>query len=234
MYFWRNHPKGSLLTNIAVLFSTKVFCTSKDSYTAKFKKTTIMPAGVDTNFFKPKDGMVRKKYSVCMVSRIAPVKRIELGFEAVNLLLKSGVQVSLDVIGSPIERDLNYYNKLKKYIADNNLSSNINLLGEFPLPNHPEIYSNYEICLNLTPSGSFDKSIVATTACGVVPLVSNSSLSALLPAVCVTKDSASEIAASLSNLLNPSERIKIQSDLELFVKGQSLDALMDKLGKEII
>ncbi len=233
VYFWRNHPNGSFLTNIAVFLSKKVFCTSKASYTAKFKKTVLMPAGVDTGLFKPVDGVVRKKYSVCMVSRIAPVKRIELGLEAMNILVSSGTQVSLDIIGTPLERDLEYYRGLEKYVADNNLSNCINFLGDFPLPKHPELYSGYEVCLNLTLSGSFDKSIVSTTSCGTVPLVSNNSLSGILPPVCITSDSPTEVAESLKRLLSPSEQVKIQKDLGVFVKSQSLSALINKLELEL-
>ncbi len=233
VYFWRNHPNGNFLTNIAVFFSKKVFCTSKASYTAKFKKTVLMPAGVDTDLFKPVEGVVRKKYSVCMVSRIAPVKRIELGLSAMKILISSGTQVSLDIIGSPLDRDLEYFNELKKYVVDNDLSGHVNFLGDFPLPRHPELYTSYEICLNLTLSGSFDKSIISTTSCGSVPLVSNSSLSGLLPPVCVTNDSPEEIAKSLKKLLVPIEQVKIQKDLEFFVKSQSLEALIGKLQLEL-
>lgn len=233
VYFWRNHPNGSFLTNVAVYFSKKVFCTSKASYTARFKKTVLMPAGIDTNLFKPVEGVVRKKYSVCMVSRIAPVKRIEIGLEAINILVSSGTQVSLDIIGTSLERDAEYYDKLKKYVLDSSLSSYVNFLGDFPLPEHPQLYSGYELCLNLTPSGSFDKSIVSTTSCGSVPLVSNSSLSGLLPPVCITGDSPQEIAESIKRLLNPSEQVKIQKDLGVFVKSQSLEALIKKLEIEL-
>src|SRR6185369_1642182 len=47
-YMWRNHHAGSRLTDVAAFFCKKVFCTSRFSYTAKYKKTVIMPVGVDT------------------------------------------------------------------------------------------------------------------------------------------------------------------------------------------
>ncbi|MFZ2523377.1 MAG: hypothetical protein WAW92_03235, partial [Minisyncoccia bacterium] len=81
IYLWRNHSKGNYITKLAVLLSTKVFCTSKFSYTAQFKKTIQMPAGIDTNIFKLGDSASKKKYSVCMVGRISPVKHIDLGLE---------------------------------------------------------------------------------------------------------------------------------------------------------
>ena len=51
IYMWRNHHSGSFLTDIAAVFCEKVFCTSKYSYTAKYKKTVLMPVGVDTSKF---------------------------------------------------------------------------------------------------------------------------------------------------------------------------------------
>ena len=52
VFMWRNHYSGSLFTDIAASFCRKVFCTSKYSYTAKYKKTVLMPVGIDTNLFR--------------------------------------------------------------------------------------------------------------------------------------------------------------------------------------
>ena len=104
---------------------------------------------------------------------------------------------------------------------------------EVPFSKHPEIFSGFEISLNLTGSGSFDKSILGATSCGAIPLVSNTSLSTLLPEVCITNDSPEEIANSLHRLLNPSEQLKIQKDLKMFVESQSLDTLMSKIFNEM-
>ena len=45
IYLWRNHAKGNLWTRLAVIFSKKVFYTSPQSYTARFKKAVQMPVG---------------------------------------------------------------------------------------------------------------------------------------------------------------------------------------------
>src|SRR3989344_7151474 len=71
VYLWRNHPYGNLLTRIAVVLSDKVFCTSKDSFTAKFNKTVLMPVGIDTEIFKDLK-MERSKNSILFLGRIAP------------------------------------------------------------------------------------------------------------------------------------------------------------------
>ena len=108
VFLWRNHPKGSFWTRIAVLFSKKVFCTAKDSFTARFKKTILMPVGIDTKLFKEDKSISKNKNSVCMIGRISPIKRVEVGLEAVSILIKNGVQVSMTVLGPCEEKNLSY------------------------------------------------------------------------------------------------------------------------------
>lgn len=233
VYMWRNHPDGSILTRIAVFLSTKVFCTSNQSFTARFKKAIIMPAGIDTKMFRPISGIVRKKYSVCMVGRISPVKRPDVALEAVETLISRGVQVSLSIVGPVLDRDAQYAEGLKKYVADKNLSTVVHFAPGVSPDKLPEVYSSYEICLNLTPAGSFDKTIVESAACGTIPLVVNESLGGLLPAVCITTISKESIASSIERLIDATEQLKIQKELESFVDSQSLSYLVQKLFSEI-
>lgn len=233
VYMWRNHPIGNFLTDIAVAMSTKVFCTSTESYTARFKKTVIMPAGINTDIFRPVEGAVRKKYSVCMVGRIAPIKHNELALEAMNILLSKGVQVSLSLIGGISKDDIEFAESLKRYILDKKLSTTVHFVDAVPLHKLPEIYSSHEICLNLTEAGSFDKTIVEAAGCGAMPLVSNESFKHLLPEVCITDKNPVHIAEAIQKLLDPQVQIGIQKSLDSFVGSQSLGSLIKKLFSEI-
>jgi len=233
VYLWRNHPNGSLVTRIAVGLSKKVFCTSKASFTAKFKKTVIMPAGINLEMFKPVSTAVRKKYSVCMVGRLSPVKHNELALEAINRLFVQNVQVSFTFVGGFLEKDKNYVGELHKYVTDHKLSPIVNFAGPKTPSELSEIYSSNEICLNLTEDGSFDKTIVEAASCGAIPLVSSESFSGLLPSICITENSANDIAESIKKLLDPAEQIRIQRDLKDFVESQGLNSLINKLFTEI-
>ena len=168
-----------------------------------------------------------------MLGRIAPIKHIELALEAVKIVVSSGSQISMNIVGSPSQKDLGYYKMLERYTLDNNLTSYVNFVDEVSLDKHPEIFSSNEVCLNLTESGSFDKSIVGASACGAIPLVTNKSLKSLLPEVCFTENSPEAIANSLKKLLEAHLRVEIQPELELFVKSQSLESLKEKLFVEI-
>jgi glycosyltransferase involved in cell wall biosynthesis len=232
-YLWRNHPAGSLLTRIAVALSTKVFCTSNRSFTARFKKTVIMPAGIDTSVFRPVEGIQRKKYSVSMIGRVSEIKRPHIALEAMRLLSSRGVQASLDIIGPVAEKDAGYDETLKKFVENNNLSAIVHFLPGVAPDKLAEVYSRYEICLNLTPAGSFDKTIVESASCGAVPLVANESLREFLPAVCVADADPESVARSIERLIDATERLKLQAELESFVSSQSLSRLVAKLQQEI-
>ncbi len=229
VYFWRNHPRGSLVTRVSVLLSKKVFCTSKDSFTARFRKTVIMPAGIDTTIFKPIEGVVRKKYSVCMVGRVSPIKNIDLALPAIRILVSWGFQVSLSIIGPIPKNDLKYLDSLRAYVKNYNLSNSISFLEAVSPLELAKVYSSYEVTLNLTDTGSFDKTIVEAAACGSIPLVSNKSFSLLLPEVCIIEKSQEAVSEGIKRLLSAHEQIEIQKNLETFVKAQSLTGLIDKL-----
>jgi glycosyltransferase involved in cell wall biosynthesis len=235
IFFWRNHPYGNVGTRLSVVLSTKVFCTSTSSFTARFKKTAVMPAGIDTNLFHPALGVVRAKHSICMVGRISPVKHIFGAVEAVNYFVKNGEQFSLTVIGDvgPKIEDKKYMDILLQYISKNNLQSHIKFEKAVTHENLPEIYSSYEICLNLTDNGSFDKTIVEATACGAVPVVSNQSLSSFLPSGCVTERDLDSIVLAIQKISQPQNCLDLREKLTKFAYSQSLDALMKKLIAEL-
>ncbi|MEK7116801.1 MAG: glycosyltransferase family 4 protein [Patescibacteria group bacterium] len=231
IYFWRNHGSGNLLTRIAVALSDKVFCTSEQSFTAKFKKTVIMPVGIDTEIFKPVSKITREKHSVCMVGRISPLKHIDKALAAINHLAVSGTHVSFNIAG-PV-KDLEYYEKLKKYIFEKNLSANVYFTNAVAQNKLPEIYSGHEVCINLSEPGMFDKTIVEAAACGALPLVSDSSFAHIPEEACIRDDSTIGIAASIQQAFKLRERTDTRQKLEYFVESHSLSALMEKLYIEI-
>jgi|SRR5581483_89365 len=231
VYLWRNHPKGNVFTRIAVAFSTKVMATSKDSFTARFKKTEIMPVGYDEKIFRPMPNVVRKKYSVLMLGRISPVKHIELAIEAVEHLVNSGTQVTLSIFGNILDPE--YYRYIVEMVSEKNLSHVISFEGEIDKSKSPEVFNSYEITLNLTESGSFDKTIAEAAACGSIPLVSNSSLRRILPDECITEPNPERIANAIQKLFNAHKQVEIAEKLKKFTASQSLFVLMEKFVEEM-
>ncbi|OHB05167.1 MAG: hypothetical protein A3A26_02605 [Candidatus Zambryskibacteria bacterium RIFCSPLOWO2_01_FULL_47_14] len=171
VYLWRNHAKGNMLTDLAVFLSDKVFCTSPSSYTAKFKKTVLMPVGIDTDFFKPDPNISRAPNSVLFLGRISPVKKV---LEFIDWAETEGSRIV--TIAGPI-LDKEYGEKVKLKIAvrgseepsgsrGENSKLKINFIGPVTNEETLKLYQSHEIYANFTPAGSFDKTIIEAAACG--------------------------------------------------------------------
>ena len=163
IFLWRNHAQGSLLTRLAVLFSNKVFCTSPHSFTARFKKTTLMPVGIDTDFFKPDPSMKRIPNSVLFLGRISPVKKV---LEFIDWV--SGTGYTATIAGPILPEDKEYGEQVKR-----NLNNKIKFIGPVSQAEALKLYQTHEIYVNKTPAGSFDKTIIEALACGMKIIVDN-------------------------------------------------------------
>lgn len=161
VYMWRNHYAGSWLTDIAASTCTKVFCTSKHSYTAKYKKTVLMPVGVDTNRFAA--SMERVPRSILFLARMAPSKRPEVLLEALELLTARGIRYTADFYGDPLPEHLSYYAALRE-----RQNTHIEFFPGVPNADVPVIYGTHDIFVNCSKSGMFDKTLFEAAASGCI------------------------------------------------------------------
>ena len=165
VYLWRNHPDGTWLTNVAVWLSNKVFCTSPQSYTARFKKTVLMPVGVDTNFFKPDPDVVRMPNSILMLGRIAPIKK---NLEFIEWLNTEGAGFTATIAGGALPRDREYEELVRAKASDR-----VKFIGPVNQAEAVKLYQAHEFFVNKTPAGSFDKTILEAHASGCKLMVDN-------------------------------------------------------------
>ncbi len=87
----------------------------------------VITVGYDDEWFKYCGGRkVRNK--IVYIARISPEKRVELAIEAAKLLKEKYDDFKLIIVGYPQNR--RYYRRLKKLIAEYDLSNNVKLLPE--------------------------------------------------------------------------------------------------------
>lgn len=241
IFLWYNHPMGNLTAKIAIFFSNKVFCTSDYSFSAKYKKASIMPVGVDTDLFRYMPD-VKKKGRVLFLGRISPVKKIDVLFKAIKILDLQGTDLEFFIVGSPISAgDRLYYENLKKQNED--LIKKGRIVFQPSIPNYktPEAYISSDVFINLTPTGSFDKSILEAMACGTLVLVSNKILEDVfddeLKEMCVFKENNSEdLAYKIVNLYFAPDGFKkdLRKRLRVIVeKKHGLDRLVNVLLEQL-
>jgi len=164
---WRNHKMGSWRTRIAVLLSDRVCHTSTDAYVAYSKKALRMPIGIDTKLFIPPQTQTEPK-SVLFFGRLDRVKRPELFVEAVRDLVKRNVAVQALICGSPTYRNDPFAHALRS-----NAPKEIVFRESVEHREAPKLFALHSIYVNLTPSGSFDKTIGEALASGCVLVAAN-------------------------------------------------------------
>lgn len=234
---WRNHPKGNFLTSVAVFLSDNVFCTSVFSYTKRFKKTKIMPAGIDTDLFQ-RSALQRKPNSVLYFGRVSPVKKVEIITESVKKISSFGVDLNLSIYGDPTSDAEKYYKNLKDSISDMVEQGRAKFYGSVTQDEAPKIYNSYEILINTTVTGSFDKVVPEMMACEGLVLTTNSSFKEVgLPSsdiLVVDQNVPEDFDKKLRNLLKLSKDEKESLGKKLrnwVVERQSLKKLVTDLSE---
>ncbi len=232
IFMWRNHHDGTILTDIAALFCKKVFCTSVFSYTAKYKKTQIMPVGVDLVNFKESINSNRLKQSILFLGRISPVKRPHMLISVVTKIKKEFINMTCSIYGDPLLKDYEYYNGLRESVSKNNQNSFIRFHKGIPNIETVAVYSSHDIFVNLSSSGMYDKTIFEAIACGCLILASNRNLIGQIDDCHIFNEGdVDDLTQKIKILLSytPEERLKAVNKLQNFVKKHSLIELSNKI-----
>ena len=226
IFFWRNHSYGNILTRSAVALSDEVFCTSADSYTARFAKTVIMPAGIDVKLFEKHLGVERSKQSLLMFGRIAPVKKIETAIDTLAILHSRKPACVLNIVGDALPRDEGYLQTLRDRADMLGIGSMVHFEKGVPFEEAPRIYQSHEIFLNMTSSGSFDKTVIEALASGCKVMITNTSMQNILPHGSYSEDKPKHIAEGIERLLafDDGEAKAYGEEAKRAVASQSLSA----------
>ncbi|MFZ1987941.1 MAG: glycosyltransferase family 4 protein [Minisyncoccia bacterium] len=230
IYLWRNHYAGSLGTDIAAFFCKNVFCTSSHSYTARYKRTILMPVGVDTARFFPDETVSREDRSILFLARIAPSKRLDIFIEALGLLLSKSVSFVASVYGSPLPEHEFYYQNLQTRAEALGLHNRVRFYPGVPNEKVPDIFRRHEIFVNCSPSGMFDKTIFEAAASGCLILASSEDFRNAT-STAFQFETAAGLADNLQLLLSVNEKTRgeYRATLDMLVHDNALTALGLKL-----
>ncbi|MFZ1075519.1 MAG: GtrA family protein [Minisyncoccia bacterium] len=236
IYMWRNHYAGSRETDIAASFCSKVFCTSRHSYTAKYEKTVFMPVGVDTERFCPDASVNRKPHSILFLARMSPSKRPEMLIDALATLARANTDFSAAFVGSPPPQDERYYQDLKKKAETLGLANRISFLSAVPNSETAGLYRAHDIFVNTSRSGMLDKTIFEAAACGCLSIAASDDWAAQIgEELSFAGGDADALARKLTKLLDLSKtgRETQVNRLRIQVSANSLSHLGDILSGDL-
>lgn len=233
-YLWYNHSHGNVATWLAATRATLVFYTSPFSYTARFKHSRRMPAGIDTDMFQSDAGTARQPRSILYLGRISPIKKVDVLIRAAELLHQRGADFTLTIAGGAEKQFAGYYRRMTELAGASACSGRIKFSGAIPNYRAAELYNSHEVLVNLSPAGLFDKAVLEAMACESLALASSPAFRECLPPECLFDEgSAESLAEKLDYMINlPPETkrsygrqfrayISAQHDLDLLVKELS-------------
>ncbi|HVM90438.1 MAG TPA: glycosyltransferase [Verrucomicrobiae bacterium] len=167
---WRNHPQGTWMTPIAVLFAHAVFCTSPHAFTARYAKTSRMPAGIDTDLFRPEAG-TRIPGSMLFFGRLSRIKHPEMFLRALGKL-KDEVWTAR-IVGDPLPQDGTFGEELHRLAADLGIRDRVSFEPAISQDEAPALFASSAIYVNATPTGSYDKTVIEAMASACLVAVGN-------------------------------------------------------------
>jgi glycosyltransferase involved in cell wall biosynthesis len=171
---WRmNRQRRNEITAEALLVGTPAICVSRfvrsklvSSGLAKSSKVRVIPNGVDTRTFRPKD--ISKKYDLLYVGRFQSVKGPDLIFEAVKAVGRRMGQVRLGVVG---EFERRHQDFLTKILGSSPVA--VEFLGKVEREEMPEVINRSRFLVMPSRYESFGLPVLEAIACGVPALASN-------------------------------------------------------------
>ncbi len=229
IYLWYNHQAGGALARLAFLLADKIFYTSPFSFASGRKKTLAMPAGIDTGQFKRREETAKEKSSLLYLGRISPIKNVEVLLEAAKILDEQGVDFFLRIVGDA--DDQNYLRELKAQAKELREKGKVKFLPGVSHNQTPPIYNQSEIFINLTNSGSLDKTTLEAMACQTLVLASNKSYGGVLPQELFFKETdAQDLAGKTAAILGRADQENLGKKLRAIVETRhSLNQTIEML-----
>ncbi len=194
---WYNHPAGGARFALAAALANKIFYTSPYAAPAHRVKAVRMPAGIDTELFKP-TGAKREHARIYVQGRITPSKHTETILEALRAL-RARTPVILVLAGPEEPR---YAKMLRQKFADLVASGAVSFAGSVPNADTPALFSAAGVSVNLAASGHFDKSVLEAMACETPVIVSGKAFEGLIPArLTVPENNPTALAEKLAEII---------------------------------
>jgi len=232
VFLWYAHKTITWKHRIAEKLVDGIFTSTPEGFRLPSKKLAIVGQGINVDLFRPDLSKRPTFLALLSVGRIAPVKNYETLIEAAKLLNNRQADFFVTVVGAPaVEGDEVYEQRLKNRVKTLGLESRFNFVGKVSNRNLPSYYQSHHIYINLSRTGSLDKTIVEAMACGCTVLSSNDSAVQFLPPELVVSDKDSEqLARKIQEVAGRDYGRQLR---EYVVENHSLDKLIEKISAAI-
>ncbi len=181
--FWYAVWKGSFKLRVATWLADRIVTSVPQAFPIASSKIVAVGQGVDTEQFSM--ALQAATEGVLFLGRISPVKHIELLLQACAFIRERApvvfAHVRITIAGAPtsdIDRDYECW--LVQLANTLQLQNTIQWLGRVPHSQASNLYHRHQLFVNMTPTGSFDKTMLEAMASGCIAIASNQALTPFL------------------------------------------------------
>ncbi len=171
---WYTHKSVTLTLRVAAFSAHTIFTASRESFRLTSKKVRVVGHGIDVNQFIAPINSFHTPTRIISVGRITPIKNLDILIEAAAFLRADGFKIEVTLIGSPAKpTDEVYLDSLKHLAKNHGISGRVHFVGSIPHEQMPEFLRDFDIAVNLSPTGGMDKVVLESMAAGLLVFVSN-------------------------------------------------------------
>jgi glycosyltransferase involved in cell wall biosynthesis len=174
---WYAATEMSMQVRVAHALSERIVTSVAPAYPYRHdEKLRVVGQGIDTTMFRPDRLLPKVEPPVILcVGRLSPVKDHPTLFEAVRLLREEGIDVCLRVIGDPTPsaEDHVYAQALRERVEGMGIDDRVEFVPAVRLHEIPSLNRRATLHVNMTPTGSGDKTVLEAMCCGTPSIVAN-------------------------------------------------------------
>jgi glycosyltransferase involved in cell wall biosynthesis len=236
---WYAHGTVTARLRLAHTCVTRVVTSTPEGFRLPSRKVAVIGQGIDTDLFQPPAYSLEPKNDLITIGRVSRRKRIDLLLDVMNCLRRSSraADVRLRIIGPMLTvDDLNYEAELRRRVWNMGLQDRVDFVGFVPQEHTPTFYQRAFLHINVSRTGSMDKTVLEALACGCPVLTSNEAFREILaayPEFIINDDHPEAIATQLIALYSQRDQYAVESLRALVVGRHDVHTYCRKILKHL-
>ena len=230
---WYAHGTVTNRLRLAVKCVDRVVTSTPEGCRIDSDKIRVIGQGIDTDVFKPRENV--NPVEILSVGRVSPRKNVDKMVPAAQLLRDEyGMSdLKIRVVGPLMSmEDVSYDHSVRDSIWRQGVEDHIQIDGFIPKERLPELYDNTFLHLNLSKTGSMDKTVMEALACGCPVLTCNEAFFDILkdyPEFILEEITPELVAKKIAYIKENYDKYDPQKLRELVMKKHSLDTYADRV-----
>lgn len=211
----------------------KVITSTPEGFRLKSNKVNVIGQSIDSKLFD----LIREVPATnrfIYIGRISRRKRIDLllkVLEQTNCVFD--LNLDLIIIGDAInQQDQTYLKELKAFTYETKLANKVYFEGFVKMEQIPKFYRDVFLHVNVSETGSMDKTIIESLSCGCPVLTSNVALLKLLqetPECIISDETPLNIAKQVKWFYENQDKIQRQKYRDLVIGKHDLEGYINKV-----